>query len=110
MKTILLILIGGFFLTGNSGKMKNRSANNQTQVKQISSPFVKVDSSYFIQSIKPILVNHCNPCHFPGGKMYARLPFDDPQSILTVKEERVLMRIKDEKEKAIVKNYIEQNH
>ena len=32
----------------------------------------------FRSEIRPILVAHCAPCHEPGGKLYARLPFDDP--------------------------------
>lgn len=32
----------------------------------------------FRSEIRPILVAHCAPCHEPGGKLYAKLPFDDP--------------------------------
>lgn len=32
----------------------------------------------FQTTVQPILASRCAPCHVPGGKMYARLPFDDP--------------------------------
>lgn len=35
----------------------------------------------FRASIRPILLARCAPCHEPGGKMYARLPFDDPKVV-----------------------------
>jgi hypothetical protein len=35
----------------------------------------------FARDIRPILEARCQPCHFPGGKMYDRLPFDRAQTI-----------------------------
>jgi dihydroorotase/N-acyl-D-amino-acid deacylase len=35
----------------------------------------------FKAEIRPILVAHCAPCHEPGGKLYAKLPFDDPATL-----------------------------
>jgi len=35
----------------------------------------------FKSEIRPILVAHCAPCHEPGGKLYAKLPFDDPATL-----------------------------
>ena len=35
----------------------------------------------FRSSGRPILSVKCAPCHEPGGKMYARLPFDDPSTV-----------------------------
>ena len=32
------------------------------------------DTISFTLQIQPILVNHCSPCHFTGGKMYEKLP------------------------------------
>ena len=51
-------------------------------------------TSDFDAEIKPIFLNHCQPCHFPGGKMYAKMPFDNPQ---TIRDHQVgiLRRIKD---------------
>ncbi len=47
----------------------------------------------FDGSIKPIMVSSCMPCHFPGGKMYASMPFDDPKTVAS-HSEGILRRIK----------------
>src|SRR5262245_17877397 len=47
----------------------------------------------FESTVKPILVSSCMPCHFPGGKMYDKLPFDDP-TVVASHSEGVLRRIK----------------
>lgn len=35
----------------------------------------------FARDVRPILARRCEPCHEPGGKMYARMPFDDPATV-----------------------------
>jgi len=47
----------------------------------------------FATEIRPIVQAHCSPCHEPGGKMYTRLPFDDPK-VLSSHSEGVLRRLK----------------
>jgi len=37
--------------------------------------------SAFAGSVRPILLAKCAPCHEPGGKMYARLPFDSAEAV-----------------------------
>jgi hypothetical protein len=52
----------------------------------------------FASVVRPIVKEHCTPCHEPGGKMYARLPFDDPK-VLSSHSEGVMRRLKgDDKE------------
>ena len=68
----------------------------------------KHDTIQFASQIQPILVNRCSPCHFPGGKMYERLPFDKPETILNLNE-RLLKRIKDEKENSLITSFIDEN-
>jgi hypothetical protein len=40
----------------------------------------------FAESVEPVLVAHCSPCHFPGGKMYERLPFDRAETLASHRE------------------------
>jgi mono/diheme cytochrome c family protein len=47
----------------------------------------------FATVIRPAVQAHCSPCHEPGGKMYGRLPFDDPK-VLSSHAEGVLRRLK----------------
>jgi len=54
----------------------------------------------FRQSLRPILSTRCAPCHEPGGKMYARLPFDDPATVAS-HAARMGTRLKGEDLKAL---------
>ena len=48
----------------------------------VSDPIPGGDSEKsFVSSVRPVLSTRCAPCHEPGGKMYARLPFDDPKTV-----------------------------
>ena len=53
----------------------------------------------FATTIRPVVLEHCAPCHEPGGKMYGRLPFDDPK-VLSSHSEGVLRRLKGEDKEA----------
>jgi len=39
--------------------------------------------------VRPILEQRCTPCHFTGGKMYARLPFDRAETIVKLGEKKL---------------------
>lgn len=66
------------------------------------------DSLSFAEHIQPILVSRCSPCHFTGGKMYAKLPFDKGATILDPEVRNgILKRIKDEKEKEMIKQFMD---
>ena len=64
----------------------------------------KVD---FTTQIRPILEARCQPCHFNGGKMYARLPFDRPETIKSLGT-KLFTRIKGEKEQQLIKEFLAQ--
>jgi hypothetical protein len=61
--------------------------------------------AHFKTKIQPILAARCQPCHFAGGKMYGRLPFDDPKTIRQLGM-RLFTRIKDEKEQTLIRNFL----
>jgi hypothetical protein len=61
----------------------------------------------FQTQIRPILEKRCQPCHFTGGKMYEKMPFDRPQTIRTLGE-KMFTRIKDPKEQAILRVFLAQ--
>lgn len=64
------------------------------------------DSIDFTVQIQPILVKNCSPCHFTGGKMYERMPFDKDTTILN-HQAGILRRIKGE-ENNLLRSFIEQ--
>jgi hypothetical protein len=49
----------------------------------------------FVSAVRPVLSRRCAPCHEPGGKMYGRMPFDDPQTISS-HSEGISRRLKGE--------------
>jgi hypothetical protein len=66
-----------------------------------------VDTINYQTQIQPILQEKCSPCHFTGGKMYKRMPFDKGETIIN-HEAGILKRIKDEQNAALIKQYIQQ--
>ena len=64
------------------------------------------DTIDFTSQVQPILVKNCSPCHFTGGKMYDKLPFDKDTTIIN-HQVTVLKRIKGE-ENTLVRSFIEQ--
>lgn len=61
----------------------------------------------FDTQIRPVLEKRCQPCHFTGGKMYAKLPFDRPQTIRSLGE-KMFTRIRDPKEQALLQAFLAQ--
>jgi hypothetical protein len=59
----------------------------------------------FTTEIKPIFQARCQPCHFPGGKVYDRLPFDKPETITRLGT-KLFTRIKDEKEQRLIRDFL----
>jgi hypothetical protein len=59
----------------------------------------------FTRDVRPILEQRCRPCHFEGGKMYERLPFDRPETIRTLGT-RLFTRIKAEDEQAVIRRFL----
>ena len=61
----------------------------------------------FPTQIKPILEARCQPCHFSGGKVYAKMPFDRPETIKTMGT-KLFTRIKDENERRLIRDFLAQ--
>jgi hypothetical protein len=59
----------------------------------------------FDKEIEPILKAKCQPCHFPGGKMYEKRPFDRPATIIALGE-KLFTRIHDEKDRALIRAFL----
>lgn len=68
----------------------------------IASP--KVD---FSTQIKPVLEARCQPCHFSGGKVYDKMPFDRSETIKTMGT-KLFTRIKDENERRLIRDFLAQ--
>jgi hypothetical protein len=70
-----------------------------------ASPFIDPGQEEFETRVMPILQAKCNPCHFPGGKMYTRMPFDKPGTI-RVLGTALFTRIRDEEEREVIRAFL----
>lgn len=62
----------------------------------------------FKASIQPIMEKKCSPCHFEGGVMHAKLPFDKPETIVKLGT-KLFTRIKDEESRAPIRKFLSQH-
>jgi len=61
----------------------------------------------FATQIKPIFQARCQPCHFQGGKVYDKMPFDKPETINRLGE-KLFTRIKDKEEQRLIREFLSQ--
>jgi hypothetical protein len=69
-----------------------------------STPARAVD---FQTQVKPLLEARCSPCHFAGGQMYEKLPFDQPATIHHLGEQ-LFTRIQAAEEQALLRAFLAQ--
>ena len=62
----------------------------------------------FETQLKPMLQSKCMPCHFSGGQMYDRLPFDKPATIRKLGT-RLFTRIKEEDKRRLIEDFLSQS-
>jgi len=60
-----------------------------------TSPPARPPGPSFDAAVRPVLEAHCTPCHYPGGKMYDRLPFDQ-SAVVAAHADGVRRRLKGE--------------
>ena len=63
------------------------------------------ERSTFASDIRPLLESSCQPCHFQGGKMYEKLPFDKAETI-TKLGTKLFTRIKDEDQQRVIREFL----
>src|SRR5688572_12371677 len=108
MKTLLIIL-PCFFLV-QTCIIQNTNKKPVTEKTTTQKEEEKIDpiAIGFEKQVKPIFVKNCSPCHFPGGKMYERLPFDKDTTIIN-HSAAILKRIKNKDENTLLTKFIDQN-
>ena len=84
----------------------SKAEQQHKNVKRTAATYI--DTIYFVKQVEPILQKNCSPCHFPGGKMYEKMPFDKAETIIS-HEAGALKRFKNEQELALIKQFIDQN-
>jgi|SRR5688572_33063331 len=102
MKLLLFFcFILAFGLFGSS--LKNPAASIPGKEK---TALLLTDTIDFANQVQPVLIKNCSPCHFAGGKMYEKMPFDKDTTIIN-HEKGILKRIKGE-ENALLRSFIQQ--
>lgn len=72
----------------------------------LAEPVAEVPSSGFEAEVRPILESRCRPCHFEGGKVYDRYPFDRPETTRLLGA-KLFTRIRDEQERTTIERFLE---
>lgn len=69
-------------------------------------PVIAGSAKVEFSQLKPIL-EKCQPCHFSGGKVYSKLPFDRPETIKSLGT-KLFTRIHDENERRLIREFLSQ--
>lgn len=105
---IVLVFIAAAFLLIDVGRIPKRTGTasliSLAQVSAESATNARVD---FESQLKPIFVSKCMPCHFSGGKVYDRMPFDKPETIRRLGT-KLFTRIKDEHDRQLIQDFLAQ--
>lgn len=103
---ILVLVATGLLLVESGGVGKPVAMNTvaRAEVATSSAPKTPVD---FDTQIKPIFKSKCMPCHFEGGQMYDRLPFDRPETIKKLGH-RLFTRIKEKDDQQLIEAFLTQ--
>jgi hypothetical protein len=59
----------------------------------------------FEKTVRPILEKQCRPCHFSGGVMYEKLPFDRAETIHKLGE-KLFTRIKNPDDQKAIRAFL----
>ena len=106
MRIGFLVLVILILLSVKMCSRSNPAALLATSPGSSSLPTVTTAKPDFDKDVKPILQSRCQPCHFQGGKVYDKLPFDRPETIKRLGT-KLFTRIKDEKEQRVIREFLQ---
>jgi hypothetical protein len=101
---VLLLLLAAVAVVYNSSGTHQGDAI-AVAARSNNSAHPKID---FLTQVKPIFEAGCQPCHFSGGKVYDKMPFDRAETIKRLGT-KLFTRIKDEKDQQLIRQFLEQN-
>lgn len=108
MRIVLILIAAVLLLIEAGGVVKPAGttsiAASSAPVSCDSTPKSRVD---FESQLKPIFKAKCMPCHFSGGQIYDRLPFDKPETIRKLGT-KLFTRIKDEHDRRLIEDFLTQ--
>ena len=107
MRIALAFIVMGLVFVESGGTAKPAGAAKVITVAAVAEPSHPKAHVDFDTQIKPILKSKCMPCHFSGGQMYDRLPFDKPETIRKLGT-RLFTRIKEQDERRLIEDFLTQ--
>jgi|SRR5690242_7648703 len=106
MRFTLVVVAVALLLLESGGSLKR--VYSAAPLAIIAEPSPSTDHVDFDAQIKPMLQSKCMPCHFSGGQMYDRLPFDKPATIRKLGT-KLFTRIKDEDKRRLIEAFLAQS-
>jgi hypothetical protein len=104
---LVLTLVYGYRACGRANLYDDAPALSSLSVPAQPTPSATPTRVDFNTQVRPLLESRCTPCHFAGGTMYERLPFDRPETIEKLGT-KLFTRIKDEKEQRLIRDFLAQ--
>ena len=121
MRFLVVLIAAGLLLLESGGIAKPSAATSYARTTTtVASPALVANSSPapaasstkervdFDTQLKPIFQSKCMPCHFSGGKMYDRLPFDKPDTIRKLGT-KLFTRIDDKNQRRLIEDFLSQS-
>lgn len=105
MRVVLVLIALAFLLIEFGGAKLPAPTTIVTAAAESTAVKPRVD---FDTQLKPIFQSKCMPCHFSGGQMYDRLPFDKPATIKKLGT-KLFTRIKDENDRRLIEDFLTQS-
>ena len=105
MRIVLGVVAMGLLLVESGSIAKSARNAENVEPPPASTAKTRVD---FETQLEPIFKSKCMPCHFSGGKMYDRLPFDKPETIRKLGA-KLFTRIKEENDRRLIEDFLTQS-
>jgi len=101
-----LLMVALFLILGVGACHHSRPASSSVGARNFATLSFATKPDFATQ-IKPIFQSRCMPCHFQGGKVYDKMPFDKPETITRLGE-KLFTRIKDKEEQRLIREFLSQ--
>ena len=108
MRIVLGVIATGLLLVESGGIAKPARMPEVVTSANVSTSSAAKARVDFDTQLKPIFKSKCMPCHFSGGQMYDRLPFDRPETVRKLGT-RLFTRIREEDNRRLIEDFLAQS-
>jgi hypothetical protein len=108
MRIVLGVISIGLLLVESGSVAKPARMPDVVVSANVSTSSAEKARVDFDTQLKPIFKSKCMPCHFSGGQMYDRLPFDRPETIRKLGT-KLFTRIKEEDSRRLIEDFLAQS-